>query len=356
MNEILHFTVLPLIQPTPDSQLIDRNAILDLCSTGLSECPPEDRCAAWLVLFRVFPSDPVKWADKESECVEFYRSLLRDFGMIDWDSKGLLKSPRKEITGLDDDKLMMLIHADIARTGRHIFFLPTVHSDPIGSSDDAEGRFTYHMRRLERILYVFARANPPIGYFQGFNELVVPLYFTMVSALYFLGNDILEAEALTFLCFQTLIGGTEINQFYVVHDDSNLHYRMKLFVDLMRKHLPSVQEILDMQNINPLHYCFRWFNLLFGQEYQLPTLLIIWDALIAHIDDLMNFTYYVGIAHVESIKDGIKKDDFAETISTLQRGEVKNVYAVLRRANELYRADRTLSFFGKVKAFMRRRR
>jgi hypothetical protein len=349
MSDGREFAVLPLIRPSAEHVMIDRNAILELCSAGLSECPPEDRCAAWLVLFRVFPADPTKWAGKQLEYVEFYEGLLHDFKVADWDSKRIMKSPRKEITDLDDNRTMLLIHEDIIRTERHIIFLGSIDSQQSG---DSVSKFAHHMRRLERILYVFAKANPPVGYFQGFNELVLPLYFTMFSALPFFGDSILEAEALTFICFQKLIGGTDINQFYVVRDDETIHYRMGLFVELMRRHLPEIQEILDIHSIRPLHYCFRWFNLLFGQEYQLPTLLIVWDALLAHIDDLMNFTYYVGLAHVESIKDGIKKDDFINTISTLQNRTIENVYPILKRANDLYKADRKVSLFGKLKAFV----
>ena len=35
----------------------------------------------------------------------------------------------------------------------------------------------YHWEALERILYIFAKANHSIGYIQGMNSLICPLYF-----------------------------------------------------------------------------------------------------------------------------------------------------------------------------------
>jgi hypothetical protein len=39
----------------------------------------------------------------------------------------------------------------------------------------------YHWEALERILYIYAKANPDIGYIQGMNFLVAPLYYVCVN-------------------------------------------------------------------------------------------------------------------------------------------------------------------------------
>lgn len=39
----------------------------------------------------------------------------------------------------------------------------------------------YHWEALERILYIFARSNHSIGYIQGMNSLICPLYFVCAN-------------------------------------------------------------------------------------------------------------------------------------------------------------------------------
>jgi hypothetical protein len=115
---------------------------------------------------------------------------------------------------------------------------------------------------------------------------------------------------------------------------------MNRFVRLMRVHLPEVQELLDAHEIDPLQYCFKWFNLLFAQEHQLLTLLIIWDSLFARYDDLMNYVSYVALVHIEELKQMLlSAHTFAELMESLQRPTVWNILEVLKRADELHRAD-----------------
>lgn len=43
--------------------------------------------------------------------------------------------------------------------------------------DDREA----HWEVVERILFLYAKLNPGIGYVQGMNEIVGPIYFIMAS-------------------------------------------------------------------------------------------------------------------------------------------------------------------------------
>lgn len=53
-------------------------------------------------------------------------------------------------------------------------------------------------------------------------------------------------------------------------------------------------------NIFLLFICRRWLRLLFGQEFALPDLLFIWDAVFAEGDGLVN---YIVIAMLSAIRD-----------------------------------------------------
>jgi hypothetical protein len=233
---------------------------------------------------------------------------------------------------------MWIIHVDILRTTRHIHFLPPL-DPPEGAADDINGSFVVHMRRIERILYVFGSQNS-LRYHQGFNELIVPLYYANYAALRYFDQDPDIAEAITFHCFQSLLTKTEISSYYAAHQDSSvLDSKMDFFRELMRRHLPNVQKTLDYLDVSPIMFSMRWFGLLFGQEYQMPVLLIVWDALLAHVGELMGYVAYIAVSRVKMIAGRISVQDFPGTMNALQEPMSGNVYVMLKDALTMYEAD-----------------
>jgi hypothetical protein len=355
-DEPLQFRILPLVQPTANGAPVDQARISRLCAIGLSECPAEDRCIAWLVLLGVYPSNPSGWSDHCEELVSSYRSHLSEFEMENWHTQILPPNLQRRDLNLKDTSLMWIIHADIHRTTRHIYFLPPL-DPPDGAQDDIHGSFLGHIRRLERILYVFGSLNP-LRYHQGFNELILPLYYTNYAAIRFFNRDPDEVEAITFHCFSALINSPGVNSYYTAQGDlSALDQKMDLFRDLMRKHLPDVQQTLEVLGVSPILFSMRWFGLLFGQDCQLPVLLIVWDALFAHIKDLMNYVAYVAVARVRVLSGKVTRESLAETMTALQEPMTGNVYPMLRDAYGMYQmdheppsdwADEIVSFFKRL--------
>jgi hypothetical protein len=103
--------------------------------------------------------------------------------------------------------------------------------------------------------------------------------------------------------------------------------------------LPEVAAIIDGLGIHPLLYCFRWFNLLFSQEHDLPNLLAIWDAVLANFDSddvgkMMKFVFYVALGHLNCIKGRLKRGEYGVTISKLQNMSDLDIKGILLYANE----------------------
>jgi hypothetical protein len=106
---------------------------------------------------------------------------VREYGLERWHKRNIPQQIPLDAFELDDNALMGIVHADVIRTGRTIFFLP---ARPIPMDDESYGadhmyQWGQHCRRLERILYVFARLNRGLGYMQGFNQLIVPFYYIL---------------------------------------------------------------------------------------------------------------------------------------------------------------------------------
>ena len=336
----LEFRIMPLVQPSPTNDPVDKELIRKICENGLSECPDEDRCFAWLVLLNVFPRYAVEWPDRLSDMIKKYHDFVSDYGVSDWTEKTFPSIVRADNMSVSQPKLMLTIYSDIARSGRQFFFFPAIEP-PNDAPDDKLSFFIPHIRRLERILYIFAMLNPSLSYMQGFNELVSPLYFVMVKARQVFDDDLDSVEAVSFHCLQQLITGTSIQEFYIVQDESSLIYhKMDMFKKLLDETIPDIAKIFNNLNIHPLQYAYKSLNLLFAQDNPMPTTLIIWDALLAHIEDLMDYASFVEISRIIEVQHLISPDNFPETIRAIQNINVSNIYVVLKRANQLYKKEK----------------
>lgn len=219
--------LLPLICATPDDQPIDIDAVRSLCSAGFGHCPPEDRAIAWLLLSRVLPSNPREFQPTLESQLSMYVAFVTDFGLTDY----LVPSSPKVLNGHDQspqEKLLSFIHGDVSRTTHHIVFFPP--SDP-GSSAASDREdlapFRTHLRRIERVLDIFANVNPSLAYLQGFHELCCVLYYVFASAVSWFGNDMMRVETTVFYCFQQLMGSTRIQELFQTDDNSSLiHHRL----------------------------------------------------------------------------------------------------------------------------------
>ena len=356
-EENLHFYILPLVQVTADHDTIDLQQIKNLCSHGLDSCPPEDRAIAWLVLSHIFPPSPEDWTKIRQTTREQYLDYIDMVHMNGFENIIVdCTADTIDFPGIDNPDLLNLIHVDVLRTPHHITFLPFA-DNTVKITKEEDQLLPYHtqMRRIERILYVFASMNRTVSYLQGFNELATVLYYAFSMALPYFSNDYNEMEAFVFASFQALYSSTKLSELYTTQDRSSLiHGRMAEFMKILERHLPKNANIIKNHNINPLLFCFRWINLLFAQEYMMPQLTLIWDALFSHFDDLVDYATYIACAHVKMIESGLDAEDYIKTMTTLQKSHVENVNALLDYAKKFWDADHKMKFslFDKLSKIM----
>ena len=58
-------------------------------------------------------------------------------------------------------------------------------NDPFASSEEVH----FHWESIERILYLYGKLNPGVGYVQGMNEILAPLYYCLAN------DEDLESQA-----------------------------------------------------------------------------------------------------------------------------------------------------------------
>ena len=336
------FTILPLVQVKDDGSPINLEEIQEICSYGLDVCPPEDRVIAWLVLARVFSIHPEEWNEIKEKRKNLYSEYIEMFGLKDYENRIYPNTTEQTQFDLSNNPLMELIHGDVIRTSHHIQFLP--YPDPDApepeSPDDCLMPYHNQIRRLERILYIFANLNQTISYLQGFNELSIVIYFTYSNAMNFFHNDFLLMEAFVFFTFQQLLASTKLNELFTTQEKSfMIHNRMNQFMEILKIHLPKPYHIITTLQIHPLFFCFRWLNLLFAQDYLMPNLLLIWDSLMSHFHELVDYANYVAVAHVKMIEDQLDIDDYNKTITALQKIQIEDIKTLLRWTKKFWNDD-----------------
>ncbi|KAI8816875.1 rab-GTPase-TBC domain-containing protein [Fimicolochytrium jonesii] len=195
-----------------------------------------------------------------------------------------------------------------------------------------------HWEAIERILFIYAKLNPGIGYVQGMNEILGPLYYVMA-------NDTDEesrahAEADSFFAFTVLmaefrdhfiryldnVGGPATNptanekqqnqvsrsSLTSMPSDLSMNSGGMMSTPLSRKN--SLGELameqisgngignsmtrlmkrlkkrdlelwkdFQLKGIHPAYFAFRWLTCLLTQEFPLPDVIQLWDSILADL-------------------------------------------------------------------------
>ena len=336
----MEFRVLTLVLPNENGAKIDGDKIRKITESTLDECPPEDRALAWMYLSHIYPEDPCEWPEHKEDLVKQYFDFVDMFKMTDYHTKTFPNTNEVTEFGTINDHLMEIIHGDMVRTSHHIPFFPF----PEASDEKAEDilvPYREHMRRIERILFVIANVNRTLSYAQGFNELICPIFFVLLRAMNYFNNNWNDVEAISFYMLQNLIQMTNLNELFTTQDKSSIIYRrMDMFMNLLKKHLPTQYAIIKGFEIHPATFAFPWLNILFAQFFMMPSLIQVWDGLFAHFDELVDYSCYIGVGIVKMMGDNIDPNDYIRTMTALKKMVIDDVSGIMKNAKEFYEADK----------------
>jgi hypothetical protein len=292
-----------------------------------------DRFYAWLFLLHVMPAALSEWPAEFSALRQSYRVRVDALGP----------------PGDARDGAAEQIRIDVVRTGRLLFFLPTEAQVevPAGESDPF---FEYrdHFRRIERILRVLARITSQCECMQGINEIATVFYFVSLENYFdsktrtFSHPDACDwAEA--FACFfvQQVLTTGNLLPFYLTADRSRMiAQQLEPFALLLERHFPKCAAILKSAGVEPVYYALRWFTLLFSQEHDLPSLLLIWDDLFLHFSAFRSYLCYMGVAHVHLGEASLAPKDSSKSLHAVQHLKVSGrAGEIIEIAERLWAAD-----------------
>lgn len=255
-----------------------------------------------------------------------------------------------------DQELCAVIKQDVVRTFPGIDFFRKSHIQEI----------------LVSILFCYARQNPDMCYRQGMHEIIAPILFVIHSdhQAYrhycemnvdgefcpileeLLIADYLEADA--YSLFNHVM--VEIEHFYRINDvrptatgyfpisqyssvehspeetvvpEQSCQQEIKQDVEvigqlniireqILAKADPALYNHLMQLDIPLSLFGIRWLRLLFGREFALLDLLILWDAIFAE-DEQFNLTSYVVVAMLITIREKIINSDYTSCLTFLMK-------------------------------------
>ncbi|KAG0044755.1 hypothetical protein BGZ83_009969 [Gryganskiella cystojenkinii] len=192
-----------------------------------------------------------------------------------------------------------------------------------------------HWEAIERVLFIYAKLNPGVGYVQGMNEILGPLY-------YLLANDPDEvsrahAEAESFWLFHLLMAHFRDHFVRSLDRDrmsgigstiARMNFRLRQFDE-------DLWQNLEEKGIAPEYYSFRWLTVLCTQEFEVPDVWRIWDSVLADtggIEKDYDFLLDFGCAMVCHLRSELVGGDFADNVKLLQNYPPVDIQPILHLA------------------------
>ncbi|KAL7751153.1 hypothetical protein RI367_003358 [Sorochytrium milnesiophthora] len=290
----------------PDTGLIHFEQLRRVCYRGIPDSYGiRQKC--WKLLLNFLPSDVTMWSQVTREKRQTYYTFVKDLCCPsddkDADSsridRDLIETIDKDVRrtladmsffhmGVQDSEASPLPprkrflqtiapvcgNADAFTAAAHQAVSPRT-ADALPTSGDK------HFEAIERILYIFAKLNPGVGYIQGMNHVIFPLYFLMATDQTQDGRT--HAEPDTFFLFHEVM--TDYRDWFITSMDADsstgINQALKSMTMRLQNVDPALASDLADKSLDATFYAFRWYTCLCAQEFDLPDTIRLWDSLFA---------------------------------------------------------------------------
>ncbi|KAM6899651.1 TBC1 domain family member 5 isoform 2-T2 [Xenentodon cancila] len=322
------------------------------------------RSVCWKLYLEVLPEDKGQWINKTKELRAQYEKIKEMHITNPRKAAGqqdlVVNNPLSQDEGslwnkfFQDKELKGMIKQDVFRTFPEIRYF-----------QDEDVR-----TKLTDILFCYARENEQLLYKQGMHELLAPIVFVlhcdhqafqhasettspsedmkcMLDPVYLehdayaMFSQLMETAEPWFSSFEREVrkGKEEMLTSipFARPQDSGPSVAIVTKVNriqdqLVKKHDIELHMHLNRLEIAPQIYGIRWVRLLFGREFPLQDLLVVWDALFADCVTL-DLVDYVFVAMLLYIRDALIASNFQTCLGLLMHyPPVGDINALLQKA------------------------
>ncbi|KAM8966450.1 TBC1 domain family member 5 [Pelodytes ibericus] len=322
------------------------------------------RSVCWKLFLNVLPQDRSQWISKTTELRTGYKKIKEIHIINPRKAAGqqdlMINNPLSQDEGslwnkfFQDKELRAMVEQDVKRTFPEMQFFQQENVRKL----------------LTDILFCYARENEHLLYKQGMHELLAPIVFILhcdhqaflhaseaaqpseeMKAL--LNPEYLEHDA--YALFSNLMGSAEPWFSTFEHDSrkekdamlstmpfarpqdigpsiaivSKVNYIQD---QLLKKHDIELYMHLNRLEIAPQIYGLRWVRLLFGREFPLQDLLVVWDALFA--DSIMlELVDHIFVAMLLYIRDALISSNYQTCLGLLMHyPPIGDVHSLILKA------------------------
>uniref|UniRef100_A0A3B3CGS6 TBC1 domain family member 5 n=1 Tax=Oryzias melastigma TaxID=30732 RepID=A0A3B3CGS6_ORYME len=305
------------------------------------------RSVCWKLYLEVLPEDKGQWINKTNELRAQYEKIKEMHITNPRKAAGqqdlVVNNPLSQDEGslwnkfFQDKELKGMIKQDVFRTFPEIRYF---------QDDDVRTKLT-------DILFCYARENEQLLYKQGMHELLAPIVFVLhcdhqtfqhasetasPSAMF---SHLMETAEPWFSSFEREVrkGKEEMLSSipFARPQDAGPSVAIVTKVNriqdqLVKKHDTELHMHLNRLEIAPQIYGIRWVRLLFGREFPLQDLLVVWDALFADSITL-DLVDYVFVAMLLYIRNALTANNFQTCLGLLMHyPPVEDINALLQKA------------------------
>lgn len=322
------------------------------------------RSVCWKLFLNVLPQDRSQWISKTAELRTWYKKIKEIHITNPRKAAGqqdlMINNPLSQDEGslwnkfFQDKELRAMVEQDVKRTFPEMQFF---------QQEDVRGILT-------DVLFCYARENEHLLYKQGMHELLAPILFILhcdhqafthaseaaqpsEEMKVLLNPDFLEHDA--YALFSNLMGSAEPWFSTYEHDSrkekdamiSTMPFARPQDIgpsiaivtkvnhiqdQLLKKHDIELYMHLNRLEIAPQIYGLRWVRLLFGREFPLQDLLVVWDALFADSVTLA-LVDYVFVAMLLYIRDALISSNYQTCLGLLMHyPPIGDVHSLILKA------------------------
>ncbi|XP_062984590.1 TBC1 domain family member 5 isoform X2 [Elgaria multicarinata webbii] len=321
------------------------------------------RSVCWKLFLNVLPADSNQWISKTAKLRTLYNKIKeihitnpRKAGQQDL----MINNPLSQDEGslwnkfFQDKELRSMIEQDVTRTFPEMQYFQEENVRKI----------------LTDVLFCYARENEQLLYKQGMHELLAPIVFILhcdhqaflhaseaaqpsEEMKVLLDPEYLEHDA--YAMFTHLMKTAE--HWFSTYEHDGLKGKDAMMTPipfarpqdlgpsiaivtkvnqiqdhLLKKHDTELYMHLNRLEIAPQIYGLRWVRLLFGREFSLQDLLVVWDALFADSITL-DLVDYIFLAMLLYIRDALISSNYQTCLGLLMHyPPIGDVHSLIMRA------------------------
>ena len=303
--------------------------LYEITENGLPDDLPILRAYVWKIIIGYLPIDLEKWdqtLNQKRNEYQIYKKLIKEklekeIEQKDYKSKETLEQIIKDVyrTNIQlsfffqpTNKLKTFNKEEMVKIYEKRKNWDFSRIEDIYKYDDFENET--HTDVLNRILFTYSYINKDVSYHQGMNEILAPIYYCYSYDKLYVEEKEEDIEADSFWSFYYLMDRIKSN---FDKEQEGLFFKSELLGKCLEICDNTIFLDLKNKNVANEYFCFRWFIMLFSQEFEIGDILKLWDLIFCR-KNKNYFLFYISLGIINIRRDIILKGGMAEILQCFQ--------------------------------------